>query len=261
MDNLFRKAENYKAPSTILYRSIEFKFLKKIVMKYLGKRPVLDLGCGEGIASVSILKLPVDFGLDTDAYFAKQADEGKIYKKVIFANAKNIPLKDASVNLVFSNSVIEHIADVNKVIREVARILKTDGYFIFTAPSDNFKKYNVFSWLKINWLAKNYGEKREKKFNHFHCYSIKKWSKILDKEKLVLFKGYYYLNKETIEFWDFLLILFYLISKINTGFGDYLYAKFFRKRIFQRFITSKEENSKGAAICVLARKCRVIVNS
>lgn len=254
MDNFFLKVENYKAPSTILFRSIELKLLKKTLNKYLKSKLVLDLGCGDGISSECIFEQKVYLGLDNEIYFVKKARERKIYRKVILADAKQIPLKNKSLDLVFSNSVIEHIPDADRVIKEVARVLKKGGYFIFTSPSDNLKKYSVFSWLKIKWLAKIYGEKREVKFNHFHCYSLEKWKKLLKKEGLQFIEGYCYIDKETAELWDFLLVFFYFLEKINIKFKNYVYNRFFREKIYKRFKKSKKIGLEGSAICIVVKK-------
>tara|TARA_Y100000590_G_scaffold464857_1_gene635369 strand:+ start:2614 stop:3441 length:828 start_codon:yes stop_codon:yes gene_type:complete len=58
------------------------------------------------------------------------------YKPVdIVADLKNIPIIENSVDLVASNSVLEHIYDFQKVIEEVFRILKPKGYFYLCVPS------------------------------------------------------------------------------------------------------------------------------
>jgi len=53
----------------------------------------------------------------------------------IVADLKKIPMTDNSVDLVASNSVLEHIYDFQEVIEEVFRILKPKGYFYLCVPS------------------------------------------------------------------------------------------------------------------------------
>ena len=58
------------------------------------------------------------------------------YKPVdIVADLKDIPFNDNSVDLVASNSVLEHIYEFQKVIEEVYRILRPNGYFYLCVPS------------------------------------------------------------------------------------------------------------------------------
>lgn len=254
IESFFSKIEKYKAPSTILFRSIELKLLKrKFAFLFCAKR-VLDLGCGEGIAASTVFDKKVDYGLDSDPIAVKQAKESGVYKKVILANARKIPLANNSLDLVFCNCVIEHIKDLDSVLNEVKRILKKEGYFIFTAPSNNFKNYSIFSYLKLRWLAKIYGRLRDQKYHHYHCYSLKEWANILEKKGFKLLDGYYYFDKRTTEFWDFLLIIFYLFSEGRQKFSSFVFKNFFRKRIYQRFIDASMSDPTGAAVCVVTQK-------
>lgn len=255
--SFFTKVEHFRAPSTILFRSIELKLLRRYLYKYLKLSPVLDLGCGDGITASAVFSKKVAYGIDNDEYFLKIAKESGLYQKVLFADAQKIPLPNKAVNLVFSNSVIEHIKEQDAVLSEVARILKKNEFFLFTTPSNNFKKYSVFSFLKLNWLAKIYGEAREKKLNHYHSYSFLRWSRILDKQGFKVIKGYYYLDKQTTEFWDFLFILnkfFQLLMLINPKLFSWFYKIFLKQRIYKKFLEVQTTNASGAAVCLIAQK-------
>jgi len=45
-----------------------------------------------------------------------------------------MPFEDASFQTVISNSVLEHIPDLDAVLLETARVLKPGGMFIFASP-------------------------------------------------------------------------------------------------------------------------------
>jgi len=55
----------------------------------------------------------------------------------LIASALNLPFRDSCFDLVTSLQVIEHIEgkDVNRLLREVSRVLKDDGVFIVTTPN------------------------------------------------------------------------------------------------------------------------------
>ena len=52
-----------------------------------------------------------------------------------------MPFPDAHFATVVSNSVLEHIPDVEPVVREVARVLKPGGWFHFCVPGPNFRRF------------------------------------------------------------------------------------------------------------------------
>jgi len=257
MEQFFSKVEKYQAPSTILFRSIELKLLKQKFGDLFDAKTILDLGCGQGIAASIIFDKKIDYGLDNDQLGLQQAEKSNLYQKLILADAKNIPLPDNSIDLAFSNSVIEHIKELNSVLKEVYRILGQNGVFIFTVPSDCFKNYSLFSFLKMIPLAKIYGELRNKKFNHHHAYSLQEWTSILKSDGFQEIDGYHYLKKRTLEFWDFLLIFswpFRLMPKINQKLSNWIYKTFFRKQIYKKFVDSEITDSKGAALCLIGQK-------
>lgn len=242
--SFFSKIEKYQAPSTILFRSIELKLLKEKLSHLLNVRPALDLGCGQGIAAAVVFDQRIDYGLDNNPVSLKQAKKREIYKKIILADATSIPLSDKSVSLVFSNCVVEHLKDLDSALKEIFRILTKKGFFIFTVPSNHFASYSIFSHLRLSWLAKAYGRLRNKKYNHYHCYSLKKWALILKKFNLRQVDSFYYIDKKTLELWDFLLIL-----------GSFCkYKAFYRKLIYKKFEKARVAKTDGAAICIVAQK-------
>lgn len=253
----FSKVEKYKAPSTILFRSVELKLLKERLGDLFRSKSILDLGCGDGIAASVIFDRQINFGLDNNPLAVECAKKSNAYQKVILADAAGIPLKEGSVDVVFSNCSLEHIKDLNSVLKEVFRILVKNGLFIFTTPSEWFQKYNVFARFGLSRLSKIYGKLRDKKLNHYHCHSLENWSSILNQSSFKLVDGCYYIDKGTAEFWDLLFILnplFRLLLVIHPKLLDWVYNLLLRKRIYRRYAEAKILKSDGAAVCVAAQK-------
>ncbi|PIP62146.1 hypothetical protein COW99_00475 [Candidatus Roizmanbacteria bacterium CG22_combo_CG10-13_8_21_14_all_38_20] len=242
MDKLFEKIEQFQAPSTILFRSIELKLLKQHLAKITKPNArILDLGCGEGLTAAIVFSRKLDIGLDNHKFFAKLAKESGVYKKVIIGDARKIPLPNKSVDLVFSNCVIEHIGQIDKVFSEVHRVLKPGGKFVFTTPSHNFYKYSIFSKLGLKYISKIYGKLRDKKYSHFNTHSIEEWKNILAKHKLMVDKGYYYITKQEAELWDILLYF-------------RIYKGYFKNLIYSYYKNAKKTDDKGATVCIIAKK-------
>ena len=53
---------------------------------------------------------------------------------VVCQDVQNLFLNDESFDLVTSTEVFEHVPDDSKGFSEIYRVLKKDGYFIFTVP-------------------------------------------------------------------------------------------------------------------------------
>lgn len=126
-------------PATAFWRTIE---IGHVVSYPFPEGRGLDLGCGDGKLTKLLLEIVGGgrelVGVDIDPEETRQAAEAGVYKTVHTCPAQAIPENDGSFDFCFSNSVIEHIEDIDGVIREVARLLKNDGKFIFTVPSNTF---------------------------------------------------------------------------------------------------------------------------
>lgn len=89
---------------------------------------LLDAGCGR---STPVLKRYIGrvarlIGVELVDF--KDVPEGiETYK----TDLANLPLPDASVDLIMSRSVFEHLTDPDAVYRELARVLKPGGHILF----------------------------------------------------------------------------------------------------------------------------------
>ncbi len=174
------------------------------------KSPCLDLGCGDG-TYMRVLLDRVDkpdelIGIDPQAIEIERARAKNIYDKLIIGCSNSIPLSDSSVNMVFSNSVVEHIQDKAGTIKEVARLLKPGGRYVFSAPSENFvpglkwKKWFGNFWPNlINW-----------KFKHYWLQSPAEWKKDLADGGLELVSWKYSLTPENLAAWERNLLFSYV---------------------------------------------------
>jgi SAM-dependent methyltransferase len=94
---------------------------------------VLDLGCGRG-GALEQLGAAVDhpLGLDSDLPSLLEHRLPDLPRMVALSDA--IPLAAASVDLVLSSWVLEHLPDPARTFREVGRVLRSGGAFILLAP-------------------------------------------------------------------------------------------------------------------------------
>jgi ubiquinone/menaquinone biosynthesis C-methylase UbiE len=94
----------------------------------------LDLGCGTG-GSFSLLRnFGTVIGLDVSPLALKFAKE-KGMKHLVLGSAENLPFADNCLDLVAALDVLEHLDDDCQALREIWRVLKPNGAFVFTVPA------------------------------------------------------------------------------------------------------------------------------
>ena len=103
---------------------------------------VLDAGCGGGGTALSLAEESAfAVGLDLEARFrgsgTRLAGEKRIANAAfVQGDAARLPFLGASFDLVFSHSVIEHVASAEDYLRECFRVLRPAGVlYLSTAPT------------------------------------------------------------------------------------------------------------------------------
>jgi SAM-dependent methyltransferase len=125
-------------PATNYWRAVE---IEEVIRYGLPSGRGLDLGCGDGHLMAIILShiAPRDLaGIDIDPKETALAARRNIYREIATAAGDRIAFPDGHFEFVFSNSVLEHIENIEKTLGEVARVLCPAGRFIFTVPGPDF---------------------------------------------------------------------------------------------------------------------------
>ncbi|MHA2427591.1 MAG: class I SAM-dependent methyltransferase [Candidatus Hermodarchaeia archaeon] len=128
---------------------------------------VLDAGCGPGIYAEILL----DRGAKVTAIdvstkmiqFAKQRLGNRATIRQANLEKPLDFLSDNSVDLVFSSLVLDYVKDWDSLFAEFARILRDDGYFIFSTEHP-FSKFTYKDHPKCEVLPENYYEKEYVEF-------------------------------------------------------------------------------------------------
>ena len=227
---------------------------------------MLDLGCGDGrftkiLFGGSFNKIDL-WGFDISEKVVSIAKSQGIYKSVVVADARYLPYPDHLFANVLSNSVLEHIVEEDRVLKEVSRVLKEGGRFIFTVPSERFVKN-----LSIN--DERYVEYLNKRLEHYHYHSPREWERLLRNHGLILEQYRYFIPKLAQLAWE---KLFRFFTKKLQGYelSDFLGLKrigmWFVMRLFSPtvfkillrkwYVLGTTDNGEGGALLIVARKVK-----
>jgi SAM-dependent methyltransferase len=192
------------APPVALWRAIEVRVLARQPFLH----PLLDLGCGDGLIAQVIFgrEGSIDVGFDPWMSQLLRARRSAMYRHLDCANGQNLPYRSGSFSTVFSNSVLEHIPDPIPVVREAARVLEDGGRFIFTVPSDHFRRlldgYVRRATAGDAKGAEAYAVSVDTFLEHHHYHSPAQWRALLSKCGLGLEAAEYYVPGEVVGLWD-----------------------------------------------------------
>lgn len=118
---------------------------------------VLDVGAGVGNLFPYELKNRVAelVGVDHDP----RVEANPLLHRGIYADVTDIPIEDGYFDVVFSRYVLEHIEKPEEFLREMYRVLKPGGYFIFLTPN-KWHYVSLASRLMPHWFHKWYNRLR-----------------------------------------------------------------------------------------------------
>jgi len=194
-----QKIENWR--QSMLNRIFDQNFIKKT--NYF-----LDIGCGATgytvIEASKKFKLSIGTDISLEAMIKAKhlAKLNKIDHKIAFivCSIENLPFKKNLFNYISCVSVLEHIKNDQKAIKEVITILKNKGFLFICVPNTYLKMW-PFIWPFYFFNDIKIGHKRH--------YSIKKLNQLLS-NKFLLKKIIY--NGHLIKFLQLFLEKFFKIK-------------------------------------------------
>jgi len=112
----------------------------RFALPHVSNRHVLDFGCGTGygtalLAEQAATAIGVDLSAEAIAYARDNYQRHNLDFRVIESiERRRLPFKDGQFDTVVSFQVIEHIADTEAYLSEIARVLKPGGTFVVATP-------------------------------------------------------------------------------------------------------------------------------
>jgi SAM-dependent methyltransferase len=165
----------------------------------------LDLGCGDGKLMRILLDAaaasPALVGVDLDPLETRDASASGVYRRVHTAPGDRIPEPDTSFDFVFSNSVLEHIDEIEPVIAEVARVLRPGGAFVFTVPGAGF--HDCLAGPLFPWSDRGrYLRRIDRRCAHRRYWGETQWRDCLGRHGIDLVRSVPYLTGPEVRRWE-----------------------------------------------------------
>jgi SAM-dependent methyltransferase len=293
-------------PETALYCATEAGIIQKILSN-IDNDCFLDLGCGNGVHTsiingwefnkefdvfddlvvnnddiynspltknkqvmYEVKGTKISFGIDIKKNMIERANSLKTFDKLICNKAETVPLDDNTVDVVYSN-VLRDFEDglLQNTLKELKRIIKKNGYLIFTTPTNEYKDHLYYYPRAINFknnnqksLAENYLDlDRGRSIFCTQQIEMSQWIDHLKVHNFEVVNTFPFAGRKLMEFWDTglrpytSLILKNLnnISNEDKGLLKTKMVDFFYK-LLSKTVCNDESNSKFAFRVILAKK-------
>ena len=156
-------------PSIAFCRIPELEYASSLNVK----NAVLDHCCGDGwFASLAWPGQKLHAGCDINPASVDHAARLGIYSRLNVCDvSQQLPYNDCSFDLIFNNSALEHITDLDTTLAEVARVLVPGGTLAF-----NVLNHRYFEWWPLDEEAKA-GYREWQPF--YHALNLDEWTQKL----------------------------------------------------------------------------------
>ncbi|MCA9897453.1 MAG: methyltransferase domain-containing protein [Anaerolineales bacterium] len=196
-DLLWRQLKSIPAFRAIL-RAVEARF-------YFGVElpgPTLDVGCGDGHFSQMVFQRKIEAGIDPWWNPLTKGQKSGMYDLALQAMGDKLPFPDGHFASAFSNSVLEHIPDIQPVLNETNRVMQMNGRFLITMPSHHFTQNlggaTFLARLGLPGLADAYRRFFNRIARHAHTDSAEVWAERLAAAGFSIERWQYYFSKKAL---------------------------------------------------------------
>ena len=200
-------------------RAVEDRFYQDITLQ----APVLDLGSGDGHFASVAFEQKLDVGLDPWLAPTREAQGRCVYRMLVLGEGGKIPFGESFFSTVISTSVLEHIPDLQPVMQEVARVLKSGGRFVFCVPNHRFPESlwgrKLFEKIGLLRLGSAYSRLLNRIARHAHTDPPALWEERLSQAGFDLLETWDYFSSDALHIleWGHALGLPALIFKKLFG--------------------------------------------
>ncbi len=180
-----------------LLRAVEARFYGMIDLA----GPVLDLGCGDGnFTELAFNRFGrrLDVGVDPWWNPLVKAVRGEVYPAAVQALGSRLPFADGYFGGAISNSVLEHIPDIQPVLDEMGRVIRPGGRFIMTMPNHRFTACLGGAQMAEKWGMPGLAGRYRRAFNtisrHAHTEPAGWWAERLAAAGFAVERWQYYFS-------------------------------------------------------------------
>ena len=238
-----------RAPSIALCRVPELEYASTLSLDGL----TLDHCCGDGLFAKMGWPSKFSAGCDLNKVSLNDAARLNRHERLDLCDAgKRLPYPDQHFDLVFDNSALEHIPDLQQSLREIARVLRSRGVFSF-----NVLNHRYFEW----WPMDRESLEAYREWQPFyHALSVEQWSRELSAVGLEIqdLRGYF--NEEasrTLALLDYEFSGYHIRRRPSRLVADYnsLFGMQRRKwRLRMEELTWRTDPDTGAGYFITARR-------
>jgi SAM-dependent methyltransferase len=119
-----------------MLRAVEGRLMRQVKLT----PPIIDIGCGDGHFASATYDFKINVGIDPEPGSLREAKGRGSYESLVQSFGADLPFPSGTFASGISNSVLEHIQNLEPVLRELNRVLVPNAPFAFTVPNPGYRE-------------------------------------------------------------------------------------------------------------------------
>ncbi len=252
---------------TYYWKPMQGFFSVLTLRAYLGRQlhfdpPVLDLGCSDGLFGGLLSRVhggfKVDAGFDIDRVTVKRAHSSPVHRRVMQADARDLPFQTGLFSTIFSNGVLCCVpGGVKQPLEEAARVLKPGGLFLFTMPTPSFTKILIMPRLlkALGGSPDHYIDRLNARLHHLNVLDAETLKEQIEKTGLLIENITPFFTPREARVWDLLaqhpVRIFGILRKIP---GGAFLSRWPLQKFLQVYFKKESQQADCGYMLITARK-------
>ena len=153
----FEKAADSYDGAAVLQRQTAQEMLERLELVKNEPQVILDIGCGTGEATALLAKrykkskvIALDFAHSMLKHTRRRGSSWLKKQACVCADAEQLPIADASVDLIFSNATLQWCNDLEATFAGWLRVLKPGGLIMFSSFGPDTLKELRQAWATVD---------------------------------------------------------------------------------------------------------------
>jgi SAM-dependent methyltransferase len=155
---------------------------------------VLEIGCGDGMFT-ELAGVRVDHAIDREARAVDRAARRPVYAAVTRMDAHDLGPELGRFGTIFSNSVLEHIPDVERVLPRCLDVLAPGGRLVTTVPLRDMSDHLALG-------SERYARARQQQLLHRNLWTLEEWTAKLRAAGFAAVEAHPFLDAASCRRWD-----------------------------------------------------------
>jgi 2-polyprenyl-3-methyl-5-hydroxy-6-metoxy-1,4-benzoquinol methylase len=221
----FKLVEQYEqfGQKTTRKKNFSNAWRKKKTLELVEGRTVLEIGTAEGWLTRELVEqAETVVSCDISMSYLQRAQKAGIQAEFLRVDAHVLPFDQSLFDCIILTEVIEHVFSPFRVLEEIGRVMKPEGFLILSTPN-NLSVSNV-----LRHVFKTESRNQDAHFSFYDPFALKQLLRLAGFDCLTLETTFYY--------WPFIKPLFCfgwlqnIVRTLNPYFGDKILVKARKQR-------------------------------